>query len=70
MRLMRAALGAAAAVALPPAEAVAMAQAVEAMAARGLPRARVGAHAGARLGGEVARGLLRGAAILGSCLPR
>ncbi len=65
MRAVRAALGAAAAVALPPAEAIAVAQAVEALAGR---RFRAPC-----LPSRVRQGVVQGlasATLLGSCLPR
>lgn len=71
MRAVRAALGVAAAVALPPAEAAAVAQALEALAGPASPRRprpRGPGRAAAARG--VAWRLASGAAALGSCLPR
>lgn len=67
MRAVRRALGAAAAVALPPAEAMAMAQAMEALAGQGVRPPRL---LPPRLCHGVARGLASGAALLVACLPR
>jgi hypothetical protein len=67
MRAVRRVLGAAAAVALPPAEAIAVAQAMEALAGHGFRRPRLRVP---RLRRGMAQGLASGAALLGSCLPR
>jgi hypothetical protein len=64
---VRRALGAAAAVALPPAEAIAVAQAMEALAGGGFAAPRFLSPQGAA---RRRRGLASGAALLGSCLPR
>ncbi len=68
MRAVRAALGAAAAMALPPAEAIAVAQAVEALTGRGFRAPRLSP----RLRQGVALGVVHGlasATLLGACLP-
>lgn len=67
MRAVRAALGAAAALALPPGEAIAVAQAMEALTGRDFRPPRL---LSPRLRHGVACGLASGAALLGSCLPR